>query len=211
MRNLDPCTELMPGHGVSAAATAQVAESEVLIPNKDSQRPIETDGNKAGADVWDAAGDGLLGEDEENSDMEEDRKDFNGTFDDTGNAARQKLEGTRHSIPSWIDEPFERLLQESENCDHLPPLYSIHKTFYFPSSSTFFLLDTLTPSPPSLQPTIIFVGPRAIVHQRYSLPVMQRTPRPSHNNFASTTSHHIGLSYLVNRLWIPLSRMYQSC
>lgn len=124
-----------------------------MIPDEDPQRPVETNGDEADADAWDAAGDGFrCGDNEENSDSEEEDEDDSDALDESANAA-QKLQGTRRPLPSWINEPFKRLLKESENRDHnhLPPLYSIHKTFYFPSPSTFFLLDV-----PSLQPHCLY-------------------------------------------------------
>lgn len=52
-------------------------------------------------------------------------------------------------MPPWLEDPFKWLLLESSNHDKkgLPLLYSVHKTFFFPKLSTFFLLrDGVTPT-----------------------------------------------------------------
>lgn len=52
-------------------------------------------------------------------------------------------------MPPWLEEPFMRLLSESSKRDKngLPPLYSMHQSFFFPKPSTFFLLkDGVTPT-----------------------------------------------------------------
>src|SRR5262249_523808 len=57
----------------------------------------------------------------------------------------------RRPLPTWLKTAFNDKMQESRNCvNGLPPLYCIHRTFWFPRPSTFFLLSKPVVQPPNL-------------------------------------------------------------
>jgi len=117
--------------------------TQCIIPDEDPQWVIETAENDyEGCDDEDGVvGDGL-GEEDEVSD-EGDEADDEDVQQDGNNLLRMK--STRRPLPKWLLKPFKAQVAESSapHCDAngLPPLYSNHKTFWFPHPLTFFFLN----------------------------------------------------------------------
>lgn len=116
-----------------------------IIPDEDSSRPIQdlidNEGGDASQDNPDELDDGTgLGEEDEDSDYEaeEDHSQEGGTRKARDSTGRKFV----RPMPPWLEGPFKRHVEDSaaRNRDGLPRLYSIHKSFFFPRPSTFFLL-----------------------------------------------------------------------
>jgi hypothetical protein len=118
-----------------------------IIPDEDPQQTAEVlDDDENGEGI----GDGLGDEDDEPND--DDEADDEPECTNDGPELDQSGPRKRRPLPVWLMDKFKALLKECKFRDNngLPPLYSKHGTFWFPKTSTFFILRRRHFSPPDL-------------------------------------------------------------
>ncbi|XP_006455795.1 hypothetical protein AGABI2DRAFT_76455, partial [Agaricus bisporus var. bisporus H97] len=123
-----------------------------IIQDEDPNSVIQDDVD-ASDEETNADGKGI-GEDDDYDDI--------GPEDDSGRGEGRK----RRPLPSWLLDAFNKRVEESKQHDAqgLPPLYSIHQSFWFPQKSSFFILDEKKHLSPSnlFNPNFFLWDPQAL-------------------------------------------------
>ena len=137
--------------------------TQSIIAEEDPQRSIEI--SKDDEDD-EATGDGLGEEDGDPDDNGEGDDDFDEGFEFDDNATAGKAKPSRRPLPPWLLEPFKARVTESSSQYHdaagLPPLYSQHQTFWFPQSSTYFLIKKGSTPQQLFNPLFFLWDPKAL-------------------------------------------------
>jgi hypothetical protein len=132
----------VPSPPLSEARERVVPEDQFNGTNFIEQE-AEADGSgEGGGDESDSEGD-------EEDPAEADLGDDVDEAEPSSEPHRAKAKGNRTPLPSWLQLAFEARVQECKdrNTQGSPRLYWFHKTFWFPSQSTWFLLQTPIPAP----------------------------------------------------------------
>lgn len=135
-----------------------------IILEEDPQRAVEISDDDEDDE---ATGNGLGHEDGDPDDEDElDDEGDEGPDVDDGKGMAAKAQPCRHPLPSWLLEPFKARVAESStqyrNAAGLPPLYAIHRTFWFPQPSTFFLVTTNSTPQQIFNPLFFLWDPEAL-------------------------------------------------
>lgn len=126
-------------------------------PSGTPDRAVELDENED-----DGVGDGVGEEDEGQGEDDEDQDERDPADEDQATAVTPRVP---RPLPPWLLEAFKARVAECEQRDAQgrPPLYAIHKTFWFSQQSTYFLLLNNPTSPTALyNPRFFLWDPKAL-------------------------------------------------
>ncbi|KAF6747999.1 hypothetical protein DFP72DRAFT_1174556 [Ephemerocybe angulata] len=133
--------------------TRQMIQTDVVIPEDEVGG-----GEKGGEDGADGSG---LGAPDEQPDDEEDELDPA----EPGDEQEETTPSPRNPLPLYLQQAFDAKVDECRIRDEhgRPPLYSKYKTFWFPKSSSWFLLQDPDPTPQKLfNPSFFLWDPLAL-------------------------------------------------
>ena len=117
--------------------------AHTIIPNIDQERAINQEDNNDENNPMEGSGDGLGHEDEtgDDEDGEDDEEDVEDVEEDEDQSKTCPKARKAHPLPPWLLKPFQLHVEQSgpahRDANGLPPLYSHHRTFYFPQPAVF--------------------------------------------------------------------------